>query len=149
MSLRYKVPQDVQREDKILFFITMKQLVILMITGGISYLLFVQLSKEYILSQIAIAFIMLPFIAGCAFCFIRIKGLSLTQFFLLNVEHLLLPARRYWQAGSQELVSSTVEFLSHEKTDTQTAPLKNISTEKIKNLAELIDSGGKAARSND
>lgn len=148
MSLRYKVPQDVQREDKILFFITMKQLVILMITGGISYLLFVQLSKEYILSQVAIGFIMLPFIAGCAFCFVRIKGLSLTQFFLLNLEHLLLPPRRYWQAGSQEMVSSTIEFSSSDKNNEVAAPLKNISTEKIKNLAELIDSGGKSARSN-
>jgi hypothetical protein len=149
MSLRYKVPQDVQREDKILFFITMKQLVVLMVTGGISYFLFVQLSETYILSQVAIGFIMLPFIAGCAFCFIRIKGLGLTQFFLLNIEHLLLPARRYWQPGSQSLVSSTVDFSTREKDQKDRAPNKNISSEKIKNLADLIDSGGKSARSND
>ena len=138
-----------QREDKILFFITMKQLVILMVTGGISYFLFVQLSKTYILSQVAVGFILLPFILGCAFCFIKIKGLGLTQFFLLNVEHLLLPARRYWQPGSQTLVSSTVDFSMHQKNEKEAAVPKNISAEKIKNLADLIDSGGKAARSND
>lgn len=149
MSLRYKVPQDVQREDKILFFITMKQLVILMVTGGISYMLFVQLSETYILSQVAIAFIMLPFILGCAFCFVRIKGLGLTQFFLLNIEHLLLPARRYWQPGSQAVVSSTVAFSTHSKDEIKTVQNKNISAEKIKNLADLIDSGGKSARAND
>ena len=149
MSLRYKVPQDVQREDKILFFITMKQLVILMVTGGISYMLFVSLSETYILSQIAIAFIMLPFILGCAFCFVRIKGLGLTQFFLLNIEHLLLPARRYWQPGSQQMVSSTVEFSMKNKDTVKIVQNKNISAEKIKNLADLIDSGGKSARAND
>ena len=149
MSLRYKVPQDVQREDKILFFITMKQLVILMVTGGISYMLFVSLSETYILSQIAIAFIMLPFILGCAFCFVRIKGLGLTQFFLLNIEHLLLPARRYWQPGSQQMVSSTVEFSMKNKDTVKIVQNKNISAEKIKNLADLIDSGGKSARTND
>lgn len=149
MSLRYKVPQDVQREDKILFFITMKQLVILMVTGGISYMLFVRLSETYILSQIAIAFIMLPFILGCAFCFVRIKGLGLTQFLLLNIEHLLLPARRYWQPGSQQMVSSTVEFSMKNKDTVKIVQNKNISAEKIKNLADLIDSGGKSARAND
>ncbi len=149
MSLRYKVPQDVQREDKILFFITMKQLIILMVTGGISYMLFVSLSEIYILSQIAIAFIMLPFILGCAFCFVRIKGLGLTQFFLLNIEHLLLPARRYWRASSQPLVSSTVAFSMKNKDTVKIIQNKNISAEKIKNLADLIDSGGKAARAND
>ena len=149
MSLRYKVPQDVQREDKILFFITMKQLVILMVTGGISYMLFVSLSETYILSQIAIAFIMLPFILGCAFCFVRIKGLGLTQFLLLNIEHLLLPARRYWQPGSQQMVSSTVEFSMKNKDTVKIVQNKNISAEKIKNLADLIDSGGKSARAND
>jgi len=149
MSLRYKVPQDVQREDKILFFITMKQLVILMVTGGISYMLFVSLSETYILSQVAIAFIMLPFVLGCAFCFVRIKGLGLSQFFLLNIEHLLLPARRYWQPGSQSVVSSTVDFSMNDKDTVKIVENKNISAEKIKNLADLIDSGGKSARAND
>ena len=149
MSLRYKVPQDVQREDKILFFITMKQLVILMVTGGISYMLFVSLSETYILSQVAIAFIMLPFVLGCAFCFVRIKGLGLSQFFLLNIEHLLLPARRYWQPGSQSVVSSTVDFSMNDNVTVKIVENKNISAEKIKNLADLIDSGGKSARAND
>ena len=148
MSLRYKVPQDVQREDKILFFITLKQLIVLMLTGGISYFLFVTLSENYYLSQIAVAFIMLPFVLGCAFCFVRIKGLSLGQFLLLNLEHLLLPRRRYWQGASQELVSSTASYSTHKKEDLVDLTPKDVSREKIKNLAELIDSGGKSGRIN-
>lgn len=149
MSLRYKVPQDVQREDKILFFITLKQLIVLMVTGAISYMLFLYFSERYYLSQIAMGFIMLPFILGCLFCFVKIKGLNLMKFFLLNIEHLLLPRRRYWQEGSQPLVSSTTDFTSKDKEEKPEMVAKNVSSEKIKNLAELIDNGGKAARAND
>ncbi len=148
MSLRFKVPQDVQREDKILFFITMKQLIVLMVTGGISYFLFVQLSEVYYLSQVAIGFIMLPFVLGCAFCFVKIKGLGLFQFLLLNVEHLLLPRRRYWQEGSQTVVSSTVDFSDTSKEKKKAVVAKDISKDKIKNLADLIDNGGQEARHN-
>lgn len=148
MSLRFKVPQDVQREDKILFFITLKQLIVLMITGGISYGIFLFMSERYYLSQIAVGFIMLPFILGCLFCFVKIKGLGLPQFLLLNIEHLLLPRRRYWQEGNQPLVSSTTPYSSQSKPETPELEMKDVSREKIKNLAELIDNGGKSARAN-
>lgn len=148
MSLRYKVPQDVQREDKILFFITLKQLIVLMVTGGISYILFLYFSERYYLSQIAVGFIMLPFILGCLFCFVKIKGLNLTKFMFLNIEHLLLPRRRYWQEGSQPLVSSTTEFSAKTKEEDTDIVAKNVSSQKIKNLADLIDNGGKTARAN-
>lgn len=149
MSLRYKVPQDVQREDQILFFITMKQLIVLMVTGGISYLLFVQLSKMFVLNQVEIVLICLPLVLGAAFCFVKIKGIGLTQFGLLNIEQMLLPGRRYWQPGRQAVVSSTTNFSMHTDEEEQVIHGKNISQEKIKNLADLIDSGGKEARSND
>jgi len=149
MSLRFKVPQDVQREDKILFFITLKQLIVLMITGGISYGIFLFMSERYYLSQIAVGVILLPFILGCLFCFVKIKGLGLPQFLLLNVEHLLLPRRRYWQEGSQPLVSSTTQYSSQSKQESPELEMKDVSREKIKNLADLIDNGGKSARDND
>lgn len=142
MSLRYKVPQDVQREDTILFFITMKQLVVLMVTGGISYLLFLQLSEIFILGQLEMVLICLPVILGAAFCFIKIKGINLTQFVLLTIEQGLLPGRRYWQAGSQTVVSSTVNFTTKTKDTEVEVVAKNVSSDKFKNLADLIDNGG-------
>lgn len=148
MSLRYKVPQNVQREDTILFFITMKQLIVLMVTGGISYLLFVQLSKIFVLSQFEIMFIALPFIAGCAFCFIKIKGIGLFQFLLLMIEQMLLPGRRYWQPDSGPVVSSTSTFATKKDKTDDLVPQKNISEDKIKNLADLIDNGGQSPRVN-
>jgi len=149
MALRYKVPQDVQREDTILFFITMKQLVVLMVTGGISYLLFLQLSEIFILGQLEMVLISLPFVFGCAFCFIKVKGINLTQFVLLTIEQGLLPGRRYWQEGSQPVVSSTVDFSTKTKKDEVAVVSKNVSSDKFKNLADLIDNGGKESRTND
>lgn len=148
MSLRYKVPQNVQREDQILFFITMKQLVVLMVTGGISYMLYVRLNQVFILSQPAMVAITLPFLLGCAFCFIKIKGIGLFQFCLLMIEQLLSPNRRYWQPDSQVMVSSTTNFSIKGAEEEKVTKNKNISRDKIKNLAELIDSGGESSIKN-
>ena len=48
--LQYKIPQDVQREDTIIGPITMRQLIICAIGGGIAYTLYMILSKSYYMS---------------------------------------------------------------------------------------------------
>ncbi len=139
MSLRYKVPQNVQRADKILIFIDFKQLIILMITGGFSYFLFIQMSKYYTLTQLEIFLIAIPFVLGIAFCFLKIKGLTLMKFLLLMLEQIFLPARRYWMPSSHTFVSMTDNFSYLEKKEEVIILEKNVSAEKIKNLAALLD----------
>lgn len=140
MGLRYKVPQNVQRADQIIAFITMKQLIILLITGGISYILFTQLSKLYTLSQFEIFFVCIPFLIGVAFAFLKIKGIPLLKFCFLMIEQTLyLPPRRFWQPNTHTFVSMTTDFSFKGKKEIEDVVKKNVSQEKIKNLAQLID----------
>jgi len=139
MSLRYKVPQDVQREDKILIFITFKQLIILMVTGGFSYFVFIQMSKYYQMSQVEIFIIAIPFLLGIAFCFLKVKGLTLLKFLLLMMEQLFLPARRFWIPNSHTFLSMTHNFSFSGKKVKEVILTKNVSAEKIRNLAALLD----------
>lgn len=138
--MKYKVPQNVQREDQILWFITLKQLIMLLLGGGFSYFMFVNLSKEYELSLIEIIIVWLPAILAVAFAFFKIKGLPLLQFLLLIIEQTFFRApRRYWQENCNVFVSMTTNFkLNNQKKKTKIID-KNYSEEKIKNLAAILD----------
>jgi len=139
---RYKVPQDVQREDQILWFITLRQLIILIVGFGISYTLFNMLNKIYVLDEVSQILVWLPAGIAAAFAFLKIKGISLFKFILLIIEQASFrPGRRRWsQNGGSPFVSSTIPFRMETKKTTVAAKSdKQYSTEKVKNLAAILD----------
>lgn len=138
--MQYKVPQDVQREDQILWFITLRQLILIIVGCGFSYALYTGLSKQYVLGTFETILICIPAAISLIFAFVKIKGLSLFKIGLLLLETSLFRApRRYWQTNGDVFVSMTTGF--SEKTDTkkEVKLKKEVSSEKIKNLAHLID----------
>lgn len=138
--MKYKVPQNVQREDQILWFITLKQLIMLLLGGGLSYFMFVNLSKTYDLNSFEIIIIWLPAVLAISFAFLKIKSLPLLQFLLLVIEQTFFRApRRYWQQSCDVFVSMTTEFKNEDKKETKKTIDKNYSQEKIKNLAAILD----------
>ena len=141
-QLRFKVPQNVQREDTILWFITLRQLIILMVGGGISYVMFVQLGKHYYLNMIQQVLIWVPAGIAAAIAFIQIKGLSLINFCLAFGEHLLQPRHRYWIAGGgTPHLSSTVNFNPRlsKKAPKKTHTKSSLNSAHIKSMADLVD----------
>lgn len=139
--MQYKVPQDVQREDKILFFITLRQLIMLIVGGGISYVLYVQMAKAYVLGSVEIALISLPAVIAVGFAFVKFKGLSLIKLVFLMLEQFMFrPMRRYWIQGAGEpFTSSTMTFAETKKKEEVKEEEKNYSEEKVKALAALLD----------
>ncbi len=106
--MRYKVPQDVQRADKIFYFLTLRQLIIMMIGGGITYLIFISVSKSYELNTFETVLTFIPMAIAAAIAFVKVKGLSLAQLTFLIVESMNRSPRRHWQARSDSpLVSLT------------------------------------------
>lgn len=142
--LRYKVPQNVQREDTILWFITMRQLMLMLAGFGVSYFLFTSLSKAYILSPVESFLCWVPSLITAAFAFLKIKRISLMKFVLLCLEQFVFrPRRRFWDRHSEVFVSMTTQYSQPQKTKKIVTP-KNVSNDKIKNLAALIDHGKSA-----
>ena len=138
--MRFKVPQDVQREDQILWFITLRQLIFLIVGGGISYMLFVKLSEVYYLSEIAIVFICIPAAISAAFAFLKIKGISFGKFILVFLEQTFFrPSRRFWQSSTGVFISMTNVVSLGNKKSAQVVETKALSQDKIKNLAALLD----------
>lgn len=105
--MQFKVPQNVQREDKIVGPLTLKQMIVLAIGGSIAYGLYVSLARYYIwitwLPPVAIVSII-----TIAFAFVRPLGLSFTKWVLLWIQYSLLPRERTWVKGSAEVIAGPI-----------------------------------------
>ncbi len=139
--MQFKVPRNVQREDTILWFITFRQFLILLVGFGMSYFMYTNLTRNYHMNQIELALCWIPAAVAVAFAFFTIKSIPLFQFLLLMIENTFFrPPRRYWvHAGGDPFVSFTTPFFPVKKKETQKAEPKNVSQKKIKNVAEMLD----------
>lgn len=139
--MQYKVPQDVQREDQILWFITLRQLIMLMVGFGISYMIFVKMKQQYDLNTVEMIFIWLPAAIMAAFAFLKIKGIELFHFVSLIVEQIFFRnGKRYWIAGAGEpFVSTTVSVKSLNKKNVEENFEKTFDSQKAEQLAEFLD----------
>ncbi len=144
--MRFKVPQNVQREDQILWFLTLRQVIILVVGFGISYTLFNSLSKQYDLNQLEVILCWVPAGISAIICFLKIHGISLFKFVLLQLEQLLFrqPRRRWVKHAGEPFVSMTTPFSM--KMEKQEAPQKmrqeEFSSEKVRSIAHILDSDG-------
>ena len=93
--MQYKVPQNVQREDQIIGPLTLRQLAIVGIGGGISYMIYIQLSKTYF-AEIWLPPVFIVAALTIALAFLKIHGLPFYQFLMHLVEYKFLPKKRIW-----------------------------------------------------
>ena len=103
--MQFKVPQNVQREDKIVGPLTLKQLIVCGIGGGIAYTIYVTLGRQYEwitwLPPVAIVSLI-----TLAFAFLRPLDLDFSRFLAAYLEFVLLPQKRFWVQSSAEVVLS-------------------------------------------
>lgn len=100
--MQFKVPQDVQRADRIVGPLTLRHMIILGIGGGLAYVIYVILARTYFwevwLPPVAVIVVITILIA-----FIKIYNMSFGKFFLLFIEYSILPRQRKWLKGTAEV----------------------------------------------
>jgi hypothetical protein len=99
--MQFKVPQNVQREDKIVGPLTLKQLIICGIGFAISYGIYNSLAKYYIWVTWILP-VGIVAIITVAFAFVRPLDMSFTKFILRWLEFTILPRKRFWIQGAAE-----------------------------------------------
>ena len=93
-----KIPQNIRIEDKLIGPLSLRQIIIMAMGGGVSYSLFAMVSKTYgHVPPAAHVFVWLPLILCTAFSLIRINDISLTRYSLLVFELMVKPRRRVFQ----------------------------------------------------
>jgi hypothetical protein len=140
--LQYKIPQNVGIEDKIVGPFSLRQLIILAIGVGISYVLFAITSRIYELNILEYILIALPALFALALAMLRIHNVSFGKYILLMLEHAIKPKKRMWDhRGISALVAPDL-------TDKGAAKKKAVAAKKEKenvnlsDLSAMLDSGG-------
>lgn len=142
-----KIPQNVYVEDRIIGSITLRQIIICMLTGGLSYGLFASIQATGLMSSVTGVLAWTPLVIGAAFAFVKINGITLTRFCLLILEKTDKPAIRVWAPRRGITISIGVASL---KSDKEVAEEKKIEEAKrraqekrsrIHELSELLDKG--------
>ena len=135
-----KIPQNVYIEDRIIGPITLKQLVLCVIGGGISYALWTGLSKAYGdqgLSIFLIVISLIPAVIFIAFAFIKIYGLSLMRICLLSLEKIIKPTIRVWTPRTGVKISYDMYTKAKKKTEDDGLEKKKKPT--AEELSSLLD----------
>lgn len=139
--MQFKIPQNVQQEDKIVGPLTLKQLIICAIGGSISYFIYISTSKMYVLS-VWLPFTAIPALLTVAVAFLKLNGIPFLKYLLLQFERLLLkPSKRHYQKASANPYTSCLSTIPQTKNDKKNQ--KNLeekaeeAQEKLKNLDKL------------
>jgi len=141
--MQFKVPQNVQREDKIVGPLTLKQMIVMAIGGTIGYAIYISLAPYYIwitwLPPVAIVTII-----TIAFAFVKPLDLSFTKWVLRWVEFSLLPRSRTWRKTPVSHIMTASVKSQKQKTKKEEAKEKvdamNEKQKKLERLNEFLES---------
>jgi hypothetical protein len=101
--MQYKVPQNIDMEDKIVGPFTMKQFIYLLICGAVIYGWWNYLQSSYVDFALEFAVVAIPVgLLGFALALVKINDRPF-EYFLLNLARFIAsPKHRKWQDGFEE-----------------------------------------------
>lgn len=146
--MQFKVPQDVQREDTIIGPLTMKQLIILAVGGGLTYGIYAVIAKNY---EWPVWIVPTLFTGALtiALTFVKIHELTFMQYVSSFLAFSFMPKKRAWIKGSGDVIAplfeapkpSTTQKATDEKLQKQEEAKKNIDK-----LVQILDTQGMIGR---
>jgi hypothetical protein len=141
-TVQFKVPQNVQREDQIVGPLTLRQLIICGIGGGLAYAVYIILGREYELITTLPPVIIIAAIT-LLFAFIKPLDLTFAKFLLVYLEFMLLPKKRYWILASAEALrtsSAPPPKSKAQKKAEEKAEQVVDKAQKIQEISKMLDS---------
>lgn len=136
--MRYKVPHDLKKQDKIIGPLSLKGLIILSIGLSIDYSIFLGISKIIgpTLSLIPVSIIaaIVIFIV-----FYKYNNLEFVPFILLVIENFINPRTRYWIKMSDSLSPFEKIDAITKKTTEKKDNIEEEQLEKYKKIQNLIN----------
>ena len=139
--MQFKIPQDVQREDKIVGPLTLRQLITVGVGGGIAYALYITLAQEYFV-EIWLPPVILVSLLTAAFAFLKIHDMTFGKFILYLAEYTMKPRKRVWKQMSGDVFVSAMSdrVTTHiEKKIEQVGTDKREQLKRVSELSEIVD----------
>lgn len=139
--MQFKVPQDVQREDTIIGPLTLKQMIILGIGGGLAYTIYISLAKTYFI-EIWLPPVAIVAIITLAFAFLKIHSLPFHEFLMNFIEYHLLPRKRIWIQETGRPFVSIYDTKTKKKAEKIVARTEEQTKKSLKELSKILDRHG-------
>jgi hypothetical protein len=134
----FKIPVDVQIEDKIVGPLTFRHLLIVGVGGGLAYAVYTALVQRYYW-PIWLPPTALISLLTLAFAFLNIFNMTFFQFLLALIEFNLLPKKRIWKQNQTMIMPSAITYSSTKNpTQTTTEQEKNLHQEKLKKVKNFF-----------
>jgi hypothetical protein len=135
-----KIPQNVKVEDKLIGPFSLKQLILVALGGGSSYMLYASIQKSVgIVPAGAHAVIWWPAILSVAFALIRINDISLFRYCLLIIETMSKPRQRVFQARQGLVINIQTRAAIEADTKAKAKKAKEVSEQKVETSPVKLD----------
>ena len=136
-----KVPQNVYVEDRIIGPITLRQIMIIMISSGLSYAIWAVMKAAGPVSGPQLGAAWTPTVLGVIFAFVKINGISMFRMVLLSLEMLHKPRRRKWEPREGIYINFITAPSKDQRALNLQKELENKEKTRIEELSEVLDQG--------
>ncbi len=135
-----KIPQNVYVEDRIIGPITLRQIMMVMISAGTSYAIWAAMKASGPVNATQTTLAWIPTVIGVIFAFVKINGISLFRIVLLGIERIDKPAKRVFSPRQGVYVNIVTKIVKDEPTKGPTKSVPGKSTQ-IEELSRVLDQG--------
>ena len=133
-----KIPQNVYIEDRIVGPLSLRQIIIIMLGGGFSYILYSLIAKTYgSVSLPVTALVSIPGLLAAAFAFVRINDISLFRIMLLMIEQMNKPSIRTWSPRRGIIIN--IRTSMHPQAIEQKSHVQQQETSRFQELGSFLD----------
>jgi hypothetical protein len=131
--LQFKVPQNIDLEDKIVGPLTLIQFLYVLAGGVIVYLLYLSMGTKLLFWALSLPVA----IVALALAFLKIQDQPLSHFIKAGLIYLSKPKKRIWQR--QGLVKPIVFAAPSKKVIAPPPPKRRIEKTELEKLAQMLD----------
>jgi hypothetical protein len=137
VGMQFRVPQNITMEDRIVGPLTLIQFTILVLGGGLSFLIFTSSllpSPLTLILAVAFALVTISIALG------KFNDQPLYRFFRFIISYIITPKTRIWHKTGLEI--QLVRPSNHAVNQNQHKQAKQVSKEDIQRLSVVLDSRG-------
>ncbi|MCF7844806.1 MAG: PrgI family protein [Kiritimatiellales bacterium] len=134
-----KVPQNVQVEDRLIGPITLRQVMICLAGGGISFVGWNAMKAAGMQTPVHFAVSWTPLAIAAAFAFIKYKNLSLLRIILLKIEKGQKSSKRAFGPRTGIAINIRTYFHTEQKREKYAIDQTRVAQDKFERLSSVLD----------
>ncbi len=137
-----KIPQNVQVEDKVVGPLSLRQLIIMLVGGGFSYMIYALAQKSLGTVNIPLTILIwIPALLATAFAVVNINDLSLLRICFLLLEKTQKPSLRTWgpRSGISITIRTSAKKLEEDTKNMHATAPEQTAEQQIRELSRVVD----------